>query len=59
MANTTHISWKRNENVLREREKSLGRILNKNTSDLYKYCLNRVYIEVMVEAEDGKQISFY
>jgi len=59
MTQTTHISWKRNELPLRQREVELGRILHKNTSDLYKYCMNRVYLEVMEDKENGKSIYVY
>ena len=59
MTQTTHISWKAQELPLRQRERELSNILKKNTSDTYKYCLNRVYLQVMEEKDSGKQISFY
>ena len=51
---TRHISYKRNETPLLERERQLSQMLCKSTSDTYKYAMNKLYLEVMQRMEDGK-----
>ncbi len=57
MSRTCHISYKKEELPLLQRERELGEKLYKNRSDTYKYCLNKVYLDVMLKEEDGKQFS--
>ena len=57
MSNTTHISWKRNETRLRSRSHELCSKLHKNQSDMFKYAMNKLYLDVMNrEEESGKEI---
>ena len=57
MSNTTHISWKKHEQRLKDRSKELCNILHKNQSDMFKYAMNKVYLEVMIQKEEsGKEI---
>tara|TARA_B100000131_G_C17841339_1_gene501920 strand:+ start:313 stop:525 length:213 start_codon:yes stop_codon:yes gene_type:complete len=54
MYSSPHISYKKSELPLLQRERELSKVLNKNRSDTYKYCLNRTYLQVMTRKEEGQ-----
>ena len=58
MPRTLHLSWKRCEVPLLEREQELRTMLGKNRSDLYKYAMNQLYTKVKLQEEDGKEVIF-
>jgi hypothetical protein len=51
MSKTLHLSWKQQELPLLRREEELRIILCKNRSDLYKYALNQLYLNVKLKKE--------
>lgn len=54
---TLHLSWKQQELPLLQREEELRKILCKNRSDLYKYALNQLYLNVKLKQEEyGKEV---
>jgi len=54
---TLHLSWKQQELPLLRREEELRKILCKNRSDLYKYALNQLYLNVKLKQEEyGKDV---
>ena len=59
MSNTTHISWKPREKHLRQREKWVSQVIHKNISDTYKYAMNKLYLEIKEDIENGKQVNIY
>ena len=59
MSNTTHISWKARELPLRQREREVSKMLHKNISDSYKYAMNKLYLELMEDKENGEQVNIY
>jgi len=57
MPRTLHLSWKQQELPLLRREEELRKILCKNRSDLYKYALNQLYLNVKLKQEEyGKEV---
>lgn len=57
MPRTLHLSWKQQEPPLLRREEELRKILCKNRSDLYKYALNQLYLNVKLKQEEyGKDV---
>jgi len=52
MPRTLHLSWKQQELPLLRREEELRKILCKNRSDLYKYALNQLYLNVKLKQEE-------
>lgn len=59
MSRTLHLSWKQNETRLLDRERELREILCKNRSDLYKYALNQLYLQVKLDMEKNGEKSMY
>ena len=57
LSRTPHISYKKHEYRLLERERELSKLLGKNRSDTYKYCMNRTYLELMTKSENGEQFN--
>ena len=57
MTKTLHISYKQSELPLLEKERELGKLLHKNRSDTYKYCMNRTYLELMTKSENGQYFN--
>jgi len=49
MPRTLHLSWKQQELPLLRREEEQRKILCKNSSDLYKYALNQLYLNVKLK----------
>ena len=59
MSKSLHLSWKETELPLLQREEELRLILHKNRSDLYKFALNKLYINVKLKQEEyGKEVVF-
>jgi len=57
MPRTLHLSWKQQELPLLRREEELRKILCKNRSDLYKYALNQLYLNVKLKQEEyGEEV---
>jgi len=57
MPRTLHLSWKQQELPLLLREEELRKTLCKNRSDLYKYALNQLYLNVKLKQEEyGKDV---
>jgi len=57
MPRTLHLSWKQQELPLLRREEELRKILCKNRSNLYKYALNQLYLNVKLKQEEyGKDV---
>ena len=56
VSRTPHISFKRNEVYMLNREQYLCDKLHKNRSDLYKYAMNVLYRDIKMAEEDGKEI---
>ena len=57
MTKTLHISYKQSELPLLEKERELGKLLHKNRSDTYKYCMNRTYLELMNKVENDQHFN--
>ena len=57
MTKTLHISYKKTELPLLEKERELGKLLHKNRSDTYKYCMNRTYLELMNKVENDQHFN--
>ena len=57
MTKTLHISYKQSELPLLEKERELGKLLHKNRSDTYKYCMNRTYLELMNKVENAQHFN--
>ena len=59
MSKSLHLSWKETELPLLMREEELRLILHKNRSDLYKFALNQLYLNVKLKREEyGKEVVF-
>ena len=59
MSKSLHLSWTETELPLLKREEELRLILHKNRSDLYKYALNQLYLNVKLKQEEyGKEVVF-
>jgi hypothetical protein len=59
MSKSLHLSWKETELPLLQREEELRLILHKNRSDLYKFALNQLYLNVKLKQEEyGKEVVF-
>ena len=59
VSRTPHISFKKNESYMLDREKFLCKKLHKNRSDLYKFAMNALYRDVKMAEEDGKEVLVY
>ena len=57
---TEHISFKRNEGEIKRRGKVLAKKLHKNKSDMYKFAMNKLYLELHLKEEEsnGKKIIY-
>lgn len=59
MSKSLHLSWKETELPLLKREEELRLMLHKNRSDLYKFALNQLYLNVKLKREEyGKEVVF-